>query len=428
MPLVFVHGVTVRKENGYEENVKERDGYFRDIALQGVPGIARPLEVTILNPFWGDAAAHFYWNHACLPTAHVEAFGGEDAAFAEIIAETAPDIDLTGENFLLPLARESLPRAVDCLWAAATFVPTSADDVAALMAAGARAAAYAEANPSPNWLQDVTDDDDLVETLLAELDRWQQGPAPRTESFGTAGDVYNRLKGAVIKLGESAKELGAEAAKLVKDLGVAAGRTATELGSAAARVVINPIVGAVRPWLHRKFSLFLGDVFAYLDLRDKKGADSPIIRTVAGALREAHGKRAPGKDEPLIVVAHSMGGNISYDVLSHFLTEQDVQVDLFLTVGSQVGLFEELKLFRGSDRSVPHPGKKLVSLPPTIKRWLNVYDPADSLGYAVAAIFEGASDFAFSTQSSALSAHGMYFYRRHFHERLNARLRKELSR
>ena len=115
-----------------------------------------------------------------------------------------------------------------------------------------------------------------------------------------------------------------------------------------------------------------------------------------------------------------MGGNIVYDVLSHFRPE--IQCDLFLTVGSQVGFFEELKLFRSSDKTIPNPGQNRIPLIPNIKRWLNVFDPIDVFGYSTSRIFEGSQDFEFSTETSALSAHSMYFYRPSFHERLNVRL------
>ncbi|MBB4716917.1 hypothetical protein BJ965_006799 [Streptomyces luteogriseus] len=52
-------------------------------------------------------------------------------------------------------------------------------------------------------------------------------------------------------------------------------------------------------------------------------------------------------------MAHSMGGNIVHDVLSFHRPK--VHIDLLVTVGTQVGLFEELKLFAASDPGVPSP-------------------------------------------------------------------------
>ena len=57
--------------------------------------------------------------------------------------------------------------------------------------------------------------------------------------------------------------------------------------------------------------------------------------------------RAGAPNEPLVVIGHSLGGVISMDLLSHFRT--DIDVDLFVTIGSQVAHFEEMKLYHASD-------------------------------------------------------------------------------
>ena len=78
----------------------------------------------------------------------------------------------------------------------------------------------------------------------------------------------------------------------------------------------------------------------------------------------------PGVDEKLIIVAHSMGGNIVYDILTHYMP--DLVCDLFLTVGSQVGLLEELKLFHASDRAIPTKERPKVPRGPTSGGWLRL--------------------------------------------------------
>lgn len=120
-----------------------------------------------------------------------------------------------------------------------------------------------------------------------------------------------------------------------------------------------------------------------------------------------------------------MGGNISYDILTHFLP--GLECDVFLTVGSQVGLFEELKLFHSSMTTVPQKNQPKVKVPGNIRKWVNVYDTADVFAYRTEPIFDRARDFSFSTETLALNAHSMYFYRPGFHQRLNARLREALA-
>jgi hypothetical protein len=61
-------------------------------------------------------------------------------------------------------------------------------------------------------------------------------------------------------------------------------------------------------------------------------------------------------------------------------------------------------------------------VPKNIKRWINVFDSADVLGYAAAGIFDRAQDYNFSSHVTAFTAHGMYFERPRFYERLRARI------
>ncbi len=118
------------------------------------------------------------------------------------------------------------------------------------------------------------------------------------------------------------------------------------------------------------------------------------------AFRRAE-KARNANDSKLIIVAHSMGGNITYDILSSFA--KDLHVDLFLTVGSQVGMFEELKLFKASD-----PGVKGPATVPRLKnvdKWINVLDPNDVLSYSTGKIFASSKDTTFDNQAPVWAAH-----------------------
>ena len=192
--------------------------------------------------------------------------------------------------------------------------------------------------------------------------------------------------------------------------------SATNLVNSASRFVVNPLTRASRPWVNSKVALFVGDVFVYLKSRDKPGGGE-IVAEVQGALERANKARKSGDDQ-LIVVAHSMGGNIMYDILTS--SAQGITVDLFLTVGSQVGLFEELKLFRISNPSVTAPAT--VPKPANVARWINVMDPNDILAYATSRIFAGSMDTKIDNKAPVWSAHSAYFYRPTFHQRLRARI------
>jgi hypothetical protein len=123
-----------------------------------------------------------------------------------------------------------------------------------------------------------------------------------------------------------------------------------------------------------------------------------------------------------------MGGNVSYDLLSHF--RPDIQCDLFVTVGSQVALFEELKLFVESRADLPanpaDPAQR-VPKPANVGAWINIYDDNDVLGYAVEGVFGGATDFRFVTGEGVRASHSAYFVRPSFYTRLGERIRSALG-
>jgi hypothetical protein len=438
MPLVFVHGVNVRKDAEYKASEKVRNELFCRSSLVSV--LPDPDPSKVLNPYWGGDAATFYWNHACLPLEENEQFGIGPGAHEEIVAEMAPDAaNESGERVLLELARLDLRRAIDCLWATAAFTPPDAgQDVAAPLAViGRKAAAYAQAHPLPEWVTDqkLNNDDQFVDQLLGTVRVWSEAGAGKatavgTESFGLS-DAWNHLKLAATRLAAAAANHARAAADRLKRVAGQVGEAGADLGSRLAGRLFNPFVRAARPWAHHRVSLFLGDVFIYLSQRGAPRAEGKIVQIVADALQEgAEAVQRSGGRDKLIVVAHSMGGNIAYDILTYF--RPHIYCDLLLTVGSQVGLFEELKLFGSSIRGFPRiPGSpakhELVPLPSNIGTWLNVFDPSDVLGYSTARIFQGSKDFAFLTDTLVTSAHSMYFYRPNFHQRLNVRLREVLG-
>jgi hypothetical protein len=341
-----------------------------------------------------------------LPEDEYQAFGSGADVFEEIIAEISPGTEAAPNSFLLAIARESIVKAVDVVWAASAYTtPDAGQSVAeALSALGWKALNYAESNPDLTWLKSVPNDDKFLETLLQEVESWE--PTTKVisekneaviESFGI-NEIWNHVKTAATNLGNAIANLPHKAGGLAS----------------------APLVNLIRPKAHHGLSLFLGDIFVYLNNRGTKGAEGEIVKTVADAFRRAVTAKKPGVDDQVIIVAHSMGGNIAYDILSYFRPE--IECDLLVTVGSQVGLFEELKLFHASDKTIPSQSQKLVARPDNVKRWLNVFDPIDVLEYSIERIFAGTKDYQYKTDTSPLSAHGMYFYRPSFHKRLRERI------
>jgi hypothetical protein len=285
------------------------------------------------------------------------------------------------------VARQSLADAIDLLWAAAAERAT-AHEVDELGELASAAMDYAEGNPHPVWLHEVSDDRDFLAQLLSLISVREDGDQ---ETFGssTRRRAVGRLREAI-------------------------GRIA----SAAPRAASTGLLAATRARTHRSVSLFLGDILCYLRQRENHGAHAPIARIVADAIEDAHRSRSD-VDPRVVVVAHSMGGNVVYDLLSHLRT--DLRVDILATVGSQVGVFAELGLFPAVTAPADHVAYRVPELP-NLARWINVYDPNDVLAFVVGEIFAGAEDYRYSTGRGLLHSHSSYFVRPSFHRTLAHRL------
>jgi hypothetical protein len=165
----------------------------------------------------------------------------------------------------------------------------------------------------------------------------------------------------------------------------------------------------------------------------------PIPRQLILDLIEAHSLRSHPA-EPLILITHSMGGQIAYDVLSWFLpaiarkledmgtSRAEINkllpvVDYWCATASQVGLFEELGLFLASDRQA-YGGDKPVPKPTRfLGGWWNVWDYNDLLSYSVKEIFHGVDDSAYNSGRSLAGAHSAYLQQPSFYRKLAARLK-----
>ena len=208
---------------------------------------------------------------------------------------------------------------------------------------------------------------------------------------------------------------------------VAAGAAKVKQATKAATEKVLDTVGdfastKVLAWtrepLNENLSRFFGDVFVYMDSRGDKTAPGPIPAHILSEWDKAIAAAPAG--EPILIIGHSLGGVISYDLLTHF--RPDLQVDLFVSVGSQVSHFEEMKLFKSSDRRIPGAGGTKVPKPANIKNWINVFDVVDIFSYSCRDIFDSVVDFGYDTNTYVIKAHGAYFEQSRFYERLRARM------
>ncbi|WP_141578819.1 hypothetical protein [Actinomadura sp. WMMA1423] len=350
--------------------------------------------MTVVEPFWGAVASSFLWEHASLPDDGVERFGGDEES-TELLSEEFP-LDGGGrDDTILSVARRSLVDAVDVMSAFSWQVAREEGDEADLVMLAdfaADAVEYAIANPHPEWLGDVDNDDAFLGHLLREVERPAE-PATR-EVFGGRPRLRSWL---------------AESASRASD--------------APARITSTAVLRAARPAGHRAAATFLGDAMTYLRQREQHGAHGQIAAIVASGLEQAQAARTT--DDPrTLVIAHSMGGNIVYDLLSHLRT--DLSCDTLVTVGSQPGVFAELGLFPAVERPADPTVDRVPALT-NVRHWINVFDPADVLAFAAERIFDGAEDFWYRTGKGLLKAHSSYFGRPSLYVRLAARLSEKTA-
>jgi hypothetical protein len=385
MPLVFVHGVATRQTPEYQATVRQRDTLFKTLVL--------PANASIFDPDWGSNGVRFSPNLPWLPEpGAAEAFavgGGQGASNTSIsrIASVKPDqaIDLAFAAGLEQRARaatklnnvdEALqPGDVEAFKAAVRYLETGADRTAF----------------GPN-----DTDQTFLTTLASEIKPHAAGAIP--EAMGLADGLS--------WIGQGLKDL------------------VDPIRNAASDTVLR----LIRRPLSEQVALFLGDIFVYLRWRevDSAGArPNRIFAPIIEDLGKAAAMRSPA--DPLIVVCHSLGGVILYDLLSDATSVTKIEsasgtklkVDAWVTVGSQPGLFADMKLYS----AVPGAGG-LLPRPPPVCAWLNVYDYTDVLSFRCARIFTDVEDLEFDNISGVFEAHSAYFKRPSFYQKLRKRVKE----
>ena len=397
MPIVFVHGVNNRIEDSdYHKGVKRKTNFLRTLLAPRL-GITSPATMPIAFPYWGSEGVKFRWRQASLPSASdkVESLSVGSKEYSDATV----DLWLREAQFqhgeqgvsLGKLSRQkSFETAVDLIWDTAAATIDSDDNDEQLLDAYLASLKYVAANPAPTWaMQDPPlENVEFVNTLFREIKPFTEDGD--LETFGIR-NWLSSLREAV-----------------------------SRLARAPVDALTSVAVGLGRKSVHVAASRFLGDIFVYLDTRGSDKAPGKILQDVTSKLREANAAKRNG-DDKLIVIGHSLGGVMTYDILTHFAP--DIQVDVFITVGSQVALFEEMTLYRISDVNLPpDPNKERLQRPANVARWLNVYDTNDAFSFRATGVFHDVDDYRFDTGYGLAGAHGGYFERPSFYKRLAARL------
>ncbi len=393
MPIVFVHGVNNRKEDaGFAEDVARKKEFLK--TLFATPLGLDPAIVKITFPYWGGDGVKFLWNQVSLPGGGYEtlALGSQNREIDLWLNEVHESFGAKSVILGQVSRDRSFADAVDLIWDAAAATANSPENIEKIAAAYQASQQYIEKYPAPAWaLQaDPLSNEEFLDALLKGIAA-MPAEKKKLETFGLSGWLA------------STKEALAR------------------LGSVPGDAATAGLLALGRKSAHQKASRFLGDVFVYLKNRGTAAAPGPIVQTVLQDFHNADAARQEG-DDKLIIVGHSLGGVITYDILSYFAP--DLKVDYLATIGSQVGLFEEMALY---NRILPpgmptDPKNDRISANPNVGKWLNVFDTNDVFSFSAAGIYDGVSDFQYDTGYGGLGAHGGYFARPSFYKRLTARL------
>jgi hypothetical protein len=177
-----------------------------------------------------------------------------------------------------------------------------------------------------------------------------------------------------------------------------------------------------RDGVSRKGLRFLGDVFVYLH-HGRTAASNIYQRVQKGLLSLNTTPGKEGKREPFVLVTHSFGSEIVYDLLTSGDLD-DLTIDLWVTAGAQTSLFAEMQLFSGMELPLPADTRNYVlGRPANVRKWINFYDAADVLSYLHEPVFgkDAVKDIQVRAQANLSNAHGHYFadpefYRQIAHE------------
>jgi hypothetical protein len=186
---------------------------------------------------------------------------------------------------------------------------------------------------------------------------------------------------------------------------------------------ISTVFAELRPVVNEFVAYFIGDVLTYINERETGGVPGAIPARVLDVLRKAH-RRKQETGEKIVVVSHSMGGQLFYDAMTYFApkdpTLAELAVDHWISCGAQVSLFAELGLFKGQPADIRSPGK--LQRPAAVKAWTNFYDRNDLVGFIMAPVFEGAVDKEYDTGYGLAFAHTGFLARPSFFESAAAQL------
>ena len=184
---------------------------------------------------------------------------------------------------------------------------------------------------------------------------------------------------------------------------------------ARSRERVRSLMTAVRRPAADFLHFFAGDVLRYVAGRGTPGHPGPIVARVMEALDEGH-QLAEQRGEPLVVLTHSMGGQLVYDALTAFAGARRWKVDVWCAAGPQLGLFAQLGVFL--EESTPDA----AALADRVDYLWNVWSASDILSFPASEHIACARDTDFGYARGVASSHLAYLVDEDFYRRLAAKV------
>jgi hypothetical protein len=421
MPILYVHGVNTRTREPFENGIRR---YLRRYVAPAISD--DPATVMIEQAFWGDVAVKF-------------AFDGVSRPRSQLLGQGADEIaDISGLHKVLAAA--TLNEYV-AEWPSAAPSPSDA------LIGGSAPASDPTASPIS---LDSFSEDELSDLLAGIIGAVVPNETERCRLTIAADEVsrdarirakLSQEQSAEVQVAILLDAIQARSTEgqvlLAQGFADWVGRVRDRVGEAVRRSVSFPVYAAsvvaaeLRKPLHELVSLFIGDAFHYLHTRLDGTGPGVIPRRVLDQLMLARSNQRERNGEKIVVLSHSMGGQIVYDAVSHFLPSNeayaDIRVDFWCATASQVGFFEEAKLFLASDPQ--YGAASLVPLPhKNLGAWWNAWDPNDILSFKASGVFQEVDDEPYSSGMSLLSAHGGYLERPSFYRQWAEKLGRAAAR
>ena len=336
-PVLVVHGIANHDRAEFESHVT----MLQTAISKDLPG------VQLIPVFWGDLGGQSQDISDCLPLLK----DGQWTTRAEGIFSIPPvGLEVRGEPTLNNNQRASI---ITGSVMSAELVRSEPDTTKAAIAEALQHTDHLQKIDDPELLKAVGD---IVSETLAEK---SATPAPggfevrgeESTAIETRGWVKDRVTGVISGID---KLLG----KLVED----------RLG------VLNQ---RLRSSLMNGLAVTLGDIVAYHS--NKKGIQQRLWDAIA-SLDPGYGTQS----KPIGVIAHSLGGVVSFDAMFAPANGTTLYVDSFVTFGSQAAFFEIID----PRTKVSYSRGQPIALPNTLKKWINLWDVVDVLAFTAGTVFQ----------------------------------------